>query len=231
MNGMRRVVLFLLLVLLIASQAHAQEPRKVLVLHAYHQGREWTDRISEGIHSVFAPFDHDIHLHFEYLDVQRNNRADYLPALATFYGFKFKDFRFDAVIAADDDALNFVRSYGSAFVPGAPVVFCGVNWSDSETPSMGENETGVVEQLGHQATLSLMLQLHPHCKRILFLMNKEDIQEMFVDQIHPRGFRIGPVFNWVSRWYADSRTYSNLGRRRRFTARLTFTWARAVWAA
>ncbi|MBI5064414.1 MAG: diguanylate cyclase [Desulfatitalea sp.] len=183
MNGMRRVVLFLLLVLLIASQAHAQEPRKVLVLHAYHQGREWTDRISEGIHSVFAPFDHDIHLHFEYLDVQRNNRADYLPALATFYGFKFKDFRFDAVIAADDDALNFVRSYGSAFVPGAPVVFCGVNWSDSETPSMGENETGVVEQLGHQATLSLMLQLHPHCKRILFLMNKEDIQEMFVDQM------------------------------------------------
>ncbi|MBI5621132.1 30S ribosomal protein S3 [Candidatus Gottesmanbacteria bacterium] len=29
-------------------------------------------------------------------------------------------------------------------------------------------------------------------------------------KIHPRGFRIGPVFNWVSRWYADSRTYSNL---------------------
>ncbi len=29
-------------------------------------------------------------------------------------------------------------------------------------------------------------------------------------KINPRGFRIGPVFNWSSRWYADSRTYSTL---------------------
>lgn len=29
-------------------------------------------------------------------------------------------------------------------------------------------------------------------------------------KINPRGFRIGPVFNWSSRWYADSRTYSKL---------------------
>ena len=29
-------------------------------------------------------------------------------------------------------------------------------------------------------------------------------------KINPRGFRIGPVLNWSSRWYADSRTYSKL---------------------
>lgn len=29
-------------------------------------------------------------------------------------------------------------------------------------------------------------------------------------KINPRGLRIGPVFNWSSRWYADSRTYSTL---------------------
>ena len=29
-------------------------------------------------------------------------------------------------------------------------------------------------------------------------------------KINPRGFRIGPGFNWSSRWYADSRTYSTL---------------------
>lgn len=29
-------------------------------------------------------------------------------------------------------------------------------------------------------------------------------------KIHPKGFRIGPVFNWSSRWYADSRQYSKL---------------------
>lgn len=28
-------------------------------------------------------------------------------------------------------------------------------------------------------------------------------------KINPKGFRIGPVFNWVSRWYADSKTYKD----------------------
>ncbi len=183
MNGMRRLALSLLLVSLLVSQAHGQEARKVLVLHSYHQGREWTDRISEGIRSVFAPFDNDIQLYFEYLDTLRHNRADYLPALADLYGFKYKDSRFDTVIVADDAALGFVHRHGAAFVPNAPVVFCGVNWANPDPPALGANETGVIEQLGHQATLSLMLQLHPRCKRILFLMNKEDIQEMFVDQM------------------------------------------------
>lgn len=29
-------------------------------------------------------------------------------------------------------------------------------------------------------------------------------------KIHPKGFRIGTVFNWTSRWYADSRLYKHL---------------------
>ncbi|MEK9143582.1 MAG: 30S ribosomal protein S3 [Patescibacteria group bacterium] len=29
-------------------------------------------------------------------------------------------------------------------------------------------------------------------------------------KIHPKGFRIGTVFNWTSRWYADGRLYKHL---------------------
>lgn len=29
-------------------------------------------------------------------------------------------------------------------------------------------------------------------------------------KVHPKGFRIGTVFNWESRWYADSRVYKHL---------------------
>ncbi len=29
-------------------------------------------------------------------------------------------------------------------------------------------------------------------------------------KIHPKGFRLGPVFHWSSRWYADSRRYKHL---------------------
>ncbi len=183
LNGMRRMLSLLLLIVIVASPAFAQEPRKVLVLHAGHQGREWTDHISAGIRSVFVPFERDIHLYFEYMDVQRNDRPDYLPALADFLGFKFKATRFDVVIAVDDAALDFVRKHGAAFVPNTPIIFCGVDWNESGPPPLGANETGVIEQVGHQATLSVMLQLHPRCRRILFLLNKEDLHEMFVDQL------------------------------------------------
>lgn len=29
-------------------------------------------------------------------------------------------------------------------------------------------------------------------------------------KIHPKGFRIGPVFSWVSRWFADDKRYKEL---------------------
>ena len=29
-------------------------------------------------------------------------------------------------------------------------------------------------------------------------------------KIHPKGFRLGPVFSWVSRWYGSSRQYKSL---------------------
>ncbi|MFZ1987107.1 MAG: GGDEF domain-containing protein [Desulfatitalea sp.] len=167
---MRRVAL-VLMVLIIGSHAYAQETRKVLVLHSYHLGCEWTDRITEGIQSVFAPFAKDIQLHFEYLDTLRHGGPDYFPTLADFYRFKLKDTRFDAVIVSDDDALRFIRQFAPRLAPGVPVVFCGINAREDALSPAQENETGVVEQIGHQATLSLMLQLHPQCRRIIFLVD------------------------------------------------------------
>lgn len=44
-------------------------------------------------------------------------------------------------------------------------------------------------------------------------------------KIHPKGFRLGPVYTWVSRWYANSHQYktlllSDVALRRELTAKL-----------
>ncbi len=55
--------------------AEGARKQKILVLHSYHQGLEWTDNISSGIQTVFEPLDKDYEIYYEYLDTKRNTGA------------------------------------------------------------------------------------------------------------------------------------------------------------
>jgi diguanylate cyclase (GGDEF)-like protein len=171
-----RKTLLLLLMLMIGANAHAAETRRVLVLHSYYQGWEWTDHITEGIQSVFNPFRKNIALYMEYLDANRHGGADYFQKLASFYQLKYKSIRFDVVIVSDDPAVHFKRMYGDRLAPGASVLFCGRNAVPSAKPPLeAQPAGGLWERLDHGATLRLMLHLHPHCRRILFLIDSKAV--------------------------------------------------------
>jgi hypothetical protein len=70
--GWMAAVLF---ILVIGADARAETAKNILVLHTYHQGWEWTDRITEGIQSVVKPFERDIALYFEYLEPSPPSRS------------------------------------------------------------------------------------------------------------------------------------------------------------
>lgn len=163
----------ILLFFMLASFAIGSD--SVLVLHAYHQGFEWTDHITAGIESVFKPFRKDIDLHYEYLDTLHNSDNTYFERLAALYQAKMRHNHYDVIILSDDGALGFLRKFGPSLYPGVPVVFCGVrNYAPAmrtDWPQM----TGVAARLDHQATLNLMLQLHPRCRKILILIDKSSI--------------------------------------------------------
>ena len=165
----------LLIVLAIGVNAQADAPRKVLILHAHHQGWSWTDRITEGIQSVFKPFDKDIALHFEYLDIQRGASEADFEVLADLYAFKMRRSDFDVVIVAGDSALRFVRRHGARVAPGASVVFCGVT-SPALAPLSGDDlETGVFAQISHRVTLNLMFDLHPDFRRMVVVIDRSAV--------------------------------------------------------
>ena len=69
---------------------------------------------------------------------------------------------YDAVVAIDDNAFNFILEYHDTILPGVPVVFCSVN---NREKALGQNEnpdvTGIVEAVSMEETIALMLDLFP----------------------------------------------------------------------
>lgn len=142
--------------------------KKILVLHSYHQGLEWTDQISEGIRSVF-PYQDQVKIYYEYLDAKRNNSQKYHDKLVSLYQEKARIIDFDAVIVSDNAAFNFIIEYGAKLYPETPVIFCGVNNLNKNVLENKNNFCGIVEKAEHREIIDLILKLHPNLNKLIII--------------------------------------------------------------
>ncbi|MBI9073604.1 MAG: sensor histidine kinase [Melioribacteraceae bacterium] len=161
-------IVFLIFLFLNCSLVIGQE--KILVLHSYHQGLEWTDNITNGINSIFSPFGDKYELHFDYLDTKRNTTDEYYEQLRILFEAKSKKIKYSAIIISDNNALNFIKANREKLFDDIPIIFCGVNNYSEELIEGINNITGVEEKTDFDGTISLMLKLHPNTKRI-FIVN------------------------------------------------------------
>lgn len=162
-------LLFILAILVLGGLSSgliaATEKKRVLVLHSYHQGFHWTDRITQGINSVFEQRD-DIELFVNYMDTKRMSSKAYYEQLKVLYQTKYQFTTFDAIISSDDNALDFLLDSQDQLFPNTPVIFSGLNnFSDDRLRGLS-NFTGVYESYDVAGTIELMLKLHPETKTI-----------------------------------------------------------------
>lgn len=140
--------------------------KSVLVLNSYHKDYKWSDNIIEGITSVFGPNARNIDVQVEYMDTHRISDNDYIYQLFETYKYKFKQKKFDVIIASDDPAFAFLLQHHDQLFPNTPVVFCGVNYFDDTMLAGQKLFTGVVEGQDIKSTLDIALKLHPATKNI-----------------------------------------------------------------
>ena len=174
------LVLIVLLAYIPTSRALPRK-QKVLVIHSYHQGLNWTDSITAGIQSVFSR-QKNVEIHFEYLDTKRNYHHEYMKELLALYKRKLYNIPFKVIIVSDDNAFNFIRQYRDIYYPNVPVVFCGVNQYTPKLLSGMNNVTGVSEEVDFHRTIALMLRLHPTLDTVLVV----DDNQSFVAEINRR---------------------------------------------
>jgi PAS domain S-box-containing protein len=164
----RLVCCLVLLVLALSAPARAEKLRKnVLFFNSYQNGYQWSDEILAGVREAFATSDYNVDLQIEYMDSKKYADPVLRAMLHDFYKLKYRNTRFEVILASDNYAFDFLREYHDELFPGTPVVFCGVNdfkpsWLDGHP-----DFTGVLETPAIKTTLELALRFHPDRNRLV----------------------------------------------------------------
>lgn len=158
-------ILFIISFTLTFSIAAQQPKKRILILHAYHPGFHWTDRIMDGINSVFEEEEH-IELFVDYMDTKRSSSEAYFQILRALYADKYQFVNFDAIISSDDHALDFLLQHRDELFPNTPVIFSGLNAYSPERIGGQKGYTGIYESYDVAGTIELMLDLHPETQSI-----------------------------------------------------------------
>lgn len=134
--------------------------KNFLILHSYAPDHDWTRKLNRGIFSLFDQLDWTNSIRIEYMDSNNFLNERYLDNLAALYAEKYAEFHIDGIIAADNDALNFMTRYGRRLFADAPIVATGIN-SDESIAIPATTANIIIEQADHLATLKQALNQNP----------------------------------------------------------------------
>ncbi len=167
--------LLLIILLLIPMTSFAdtvERKKKILVLHSYHQGLEWTDNVTRGIRSVLDPLHQSYEIHYDYLDTKRNTGKDYIDKVSRFISEKNRLIRYEIIIVSDNNALKLLNDGKIVFNGNPPIIFCGINNYDKGLTDHLERVAGVAETTDHRGTIDLMMKLHPRRNHVLVVLDR-----------------------------------------------------------
>lgn len=156
------------------SLSAAPSARRVLLLHSYHQGYEWTDDITRGIRTALATGGIPADLEIEYLDARHHELSDeYVSRFVDFLRLRHAPNPPDVIITADDPMVRLLFRVHEELFPSVPVIFCGVNEYRSSASYIRRYAqdrpwlAGVLEILEVERTASLALQLRPQVRELV----------------------------------------------------------------
>ena len=151
---------------------------KILVLHSYNQGYEWTDRVNQGVAEIFGVYA-GLDYYVEYMDANRYSDSWYLQQLVALYGYKYanKGIHFDAVVTVDDNAFNFALEHRTSLFFDAPLVFCGVHDIAAALPAGNNNIYGIEEEKSIKETIDQALLLFPETTTIVALAGRRPVEQ------------------------------------------------------
>ncbi len=149
------------------TRTSAEAPRRVLVIHSYHQEFPWTRLTDHAMRETLDASGLPIEYFTEYLDTKRYDPAVVYPEMERVCSRKFHGVRFDVVFVSDNDALEFVLSRRERLCPDVPIVFSGINRYRPEMLTGHRRVTGVAEETEMGRTVELALGFHPGARMVV----------------------------------------------------------------
>jgi PAS domain S-box-containing protein len=167
-------VLFLLTIFFTVNIFASAVPKDILLVHSYHRGYKWSDDISKVFESKFEK-SAEASLTTVYMDTKKVATTLYFDRLFELYEEQFKNRGFDLVVAADNNALEFIIRYHEHLFKDLPVVFLGINNFDDAMiyeNNMRSYMTGVVEKVDIKKNIDLILKIHPSLEKLVIINDR-----------------------------------------------------------
>lgn len=172
------------LILVFSGPAMAEKEKKnVLFLNSYQNGYAWSDAILDGARNVLEDSGMTIDLHIEYMDTKRFYRDEYLQLLYQYYLYKYKGYKFSAIIVSDNNALNFMLKYHDDLFSDVPVFFCGINDYHPEMIKDLSKYAGILENPDVVANINLAIKFNANLKKVIVISDKSVTSRAIRQQI------------------------------------------------
>lgn len=169
-------ILFLLLIP--TPGRSAQKAYRILILHSYSMDYQWTKGVHQGIEETLRRNMSTSGFRVEFMDTKNYFDASHLNRLVETYRSKYGGLRVDGIVATDNNALDFITTYGAELFPDVPVVACGIN--DAVPPQAGSAVKSILaEESDHLGTVRQALRYWPEAKTLYVLYDET-----------PTGYRI-----------------------------------------
>ncbi|MEI7431284.1 MAG: EAL domain-containing protein, partial [Betaproteobacteria bacterium] len=153
----------------LSTGALANDSPKILVLHSYHQGFEWTDSVHKAFSETITASYPKAEVFVEYMNTKRQSFGTMAPQLSALYKHTYSNVAFDVIVASDNNALDFLLLHRDSLFPGVPVVFCGINDIFKYRFDPASGYTGISEASDIAATIAIGLKLHPGTRKVILL--------------------------------------------------------------
>lgn len=172
--------LLIIALLLNATQVHAsnESTKNILVIHSYSASYPWTDEFQQGINLGISNAQAPIKLSIEYLDTKRVYQTDYLRLFIQYFEAKYKNYRFDAVLITDDNALNLVKDWPNNPFYDLPIIAAGINDPFSDLSSVSKRSHIIYERDNIKQTLDLIETLQPNMRTLYYLADRSSTSEL-----------------------------------------------------
>lgn len=181
----------LVFLILTCSLLPAQETKHLILINSYHQGMEWTDKITEEVLKKYAYPDSEYRVHVEYMDTKSIYSKEYLHELYKLYKRKYSNKDISLIFASDNHALDFLLQFRNDIFGKVPVVFCGINNYQDSMLEGHKNYTGIAEYFSIQATVKTILKLHPETQQLYvlndYLKTGRETKKIIQQQIEAMG--------------------------------------------
>lgn len=161
------------------AEEYKKQKWKVLFISTYNSNFM---SFNEQVDGIKSGFEDNIELRVEYMDMNGYFNKESEKKFYNLLKSSFENYQdYDAVIAGDDEALEFCLKYRNDIFDNVPISFLGVQKESVLKNAFNyEDVSGVREVESVEANLDLIKKFHPQIKNIVFLNDKG---EHFYDDI------------------------------------------------